>query len=84
MLSKIFRKNKPTKNDLGKELLKLGYIDENENEYIKRTNRMMTWVYFLEDKVKVKVYADAYSESEIIKQPFTKKEFITFIQQNEI
>lgn len=80
----FYAKKNRIQSDLEKELFKLGFIKEDENEYLKRTNGMMTLICFLEDKVKIKVYADAYSESNTLQHPFTKKEFITFIEQNEI
>ena len=84
----FFKRVIPNKNlsdeDIKTLLFRMGYKTDDEYEFVKYSGNMMTWVYLLVFHVKIKVYGDAYAESEILRYPFNKQEFIKFINENEL
>ena len=68
-----------------KIILKLGYREEGAGVFVKEASIGRTMIWLSEHSVKIKVYANEYSESDFLSGPLPDKEtLISFIRSNEI
>ncbi len=60
---------------------RLGYWQRNKKEFVKG----QTYIWILEDGIKIKVYCNEYGESDFLENPITdKRKLIEFIKNNEL